>query len=299
MERWIKGAFALLLFIVLPTLAARYQYFPDSYVVGSIQVVKVQKGDTLTKIARRYDVAPTKMIEANPKARDQYLQIGQMVIVPSRFVLLSYHEGIVINLAELRLYYFPPHTNIVYTYPIAVGRVGWRTPTTVTSVYKKEKDPVWRVPKSIWQYTYRTKGIKLPAVVGPGPDNPLGPYALYLKLSGYLIHGTNDPDSIGKYVSSGCIRLYPADITQLYSLVDIGTVVHIIHHANKADWHHDELYLESHRSMEEMNNKTELNHQPAEEAIQEATANKKATVNWPQVNQAQKNKLGIPVTVGK
>src|SRR3989344_3487807 len=261
--------FILLFLATFPLLshAAEYSYSANSKVIGQVQLATVNKGENLLAIAKKYDIASSKIIDANPQYKNKILHPGDVVIVPTRFILPKYREGIVVNLAELRLYYFPLDSNKVYTYPIAVGRIGWRTPTTKTLVYKKEANPIWKFPTCIRNYTYQTKGYWLPSVVMPGPDNPLGKYALYLKLSGYLIHGTNDPSSIGKYVSSGCMRMYAPDIEQLYNLVPIGTSVYIIHHAYKADWHHKELYLESHKLMDEMANKTDLNHTTAEQAI--------------------------------
>jgi len=189
--------------------AARFPMPPKGEdVVGSNFTVRAEPSETLTAIGERYGIGHHEMLEANPRLSENELSGGEEVIVPNQFVLPHYRKGIVINVAECRLYYFTPDGRYVLTYPVGLGRKGWRTPTVSTTVIRKAVKPTWTVPDSIHNYVYEQTGKWLPHVVEPGPENPLGPYAMYLGKHGYLIHGTNQPWSIGKLISAGCIRLY-------------------------------------------------------------------------------------------
>ena len=285
----------------LPAYAASYPMpNPGDDLIGHIQLYIAKKGDNLTQIARQFDLAPSKVTAANPKLVKRGLRIGDTVVLPTRFILPEYREGIVVNLAELRLYYFDYKENRVYTYPVAVGRAGWRTPTLITEVIRKKKNPTWRVPRSIHNYTLRTKGIHLSAKIGPGPDNPLGTRALYLGKPGYLIHGNNKPKSIGTYASSGCIRMYNNDVEQLFKLTHKGVIVHLVHHANKAGWHQGQLYLESHKPMMKIKAKDDpLRHTDAQSEVKEVNAKQRASVNWRKVQQVANAKRGIPIQVAR
>jgi L,D-transpeptidase ErfK/SrfK len=221
----------------------------DDEVLGEVQVTHAMKQDTLSDIARRFSVGFNEIQRANPGV-DMWLPgAGRKVVVPTQFILPDApHRGIIVNIAAMRLYYFPPRRRgeqqIVYTYPVGIGRVGWRTPKGVTHVVAKVKDPVWRVPKSILK-EHREQGDILPAVVKPGPDNPLGKRALFLGWSGYLIHGTNKPVGVGMRVSHGCIHLFPEDIAQLFKMVPIGTEVRVVNQPYVFGWHRGELYFQA------------------------------------------------------
>ena len=233
----------------LPVQTERFVLRPGQQVVGRVQIVKVGKHDTLSDIARRFNVGYDEIVHANPKIDPWLPPVGAAIVVPTQFVLPDApHTGIVVNVAGLRLFYYPPHKRgqpqIVITHPVGIGRIGWHTPVGVTRVMWHEKNPVWRVPPSILA-EHRKEGAPLPPVVGPGPDNPLGDYALHLGWPGYLIHGTNEPVGVGRRVSHGCVHLYPEDIAQIFRMVPNGTPVRVVNEPYVFGWRHGHLYMQS------------------------------------------------------
>jgi L,D-transpeptidase ErfK/SrfK len=192
-------------------------------VAGVEQYYVVKRGDKLSQIARSFDISLSELFYANPKLHPDLFYAGSTLVIPTRYdVSAMQRKGIVIDKGALRLFYFKDE-NTVITSPIAMGKKGWETPTGSTKIIAKKKDPVWTPPPSI-----RKENPSLPKTVPAGADNPLGGYALYLGWSGYLIHGTNAPRSIGKYASHGCMRMYPEDIETLFKEVPVGTQVSII-----------------------------------------------------------------------
>ena len=270
-------------------------------IVGESFSVRVRPDDNLSRIGARYDVGLQEMIDANPHVDPKHLRIGQRVTVPAQYVLppKKYRDGIVINVPELRLYYFSPDGNTVATYPVALGREKWRTPIGSTTVVRKAEAPVWRVPKSIRDHVFKTQGELLPLEVPPGEDNPLGDYAIYLGMSGYLIHGTNAPQSVGQLISSGCVRMYNQDVKQLYKQVTVGTPVHIIHYPNKAGWRDGELYLEAHKSIADDSGAYQRQAISATEAVTEALAGRKGVINSKVIEQIVASHRGAPRVIGK
>jgi L,D-transpeptidase ErfK/SrfK len=226
---------------------------PGDDLIGHVQISQIKKGDTIYKISRRYSMGHEEMIQANPdQFHRKYLQVNKPFTIPSFFILPDApREGIVINLPEMRLYYYPKHLNVVVTAPIAIGRPEWRTLVMETKVIDKEEDPVWTVPPSIMQEKIKNGVFDYPEIVPPGAENPLGKYALRLGNWSTLIHGTNQPEHIGKAVSSGCIRMYPDDIELLYREVPIGTPVRIINQPYLVGWLYGHLYFEAHPPFEE------------------------------------------------
>jgi len=224
-------------------------------IVGVPQVVFTTSNDTLSDLARAYGLGYDELIAANPGV-DPWLPGENMpVLLPTQFIIPDVpREGIVLNIASKRLFYFPVVPDgqpaIVQTFPIGVGRVGWETPLGVTAVVAKAKDPHWYVPLSVRQ-EHAEKGDPLPSVIPPGPENPLGHRVLKLEMPGYLIHGTNQPYGVGMRVSHGCIRLYPENIEYLYELVEIGESVTIINEPFLMAQLDGEIYLESHAPLED------------------------------------------------
>lgn len=284
--------------------AAVYRIHPDSDMVGQVVEVRSERHDTLLTIANQYGVGMHEILESNPHLRQtqetasQPLGRGKKVIVPTQYILPPYRKGIVINMPELRLYYFTPDGQYVYTYPVGLGRMEWRTPLAKTTVIGKETDPVWNVPPSIHAYVLQETGENLPKSVPPGPDNPLGHYALRLGTSGYLIHGTNQPWSIGKYVSSGCIRLHNEDIEQLYHQVKTGTPVRLVNFPSKAGWAQGKLYLQSRIPLDVNAPPSELNAASVHAVIQKAMLKKPGMIDWSKVAQVQSQSQGIPQLIG-
>lgn len=220
-------------------------------VVGELQFTKVASGEDLSDLARRYDLGFSEVANANPKLNPEALLVDSVVVVPTQFVLPNVpQQGIVINIPEMRLYYFPKHQKVVYTYPIGVGREKWRTPTGRFKIIQKMKDPYWQVPDSIMAYRIK-HGDPVQKIMPPGPTNPLGKFAMRLSDPTYLIHGTIEPKGVGRQVSAGCIRLYPEDIKQLFGLVPNGTPVRIINEPVKYGYADEQLVIEAHHPLAE------------------------------------------------
>ena len=227
---------------------------PRDRVVGEVRYTTVGRGETLLDIARAFDLGHDQIIAANPHLNRWVPPVGAEVLLPSQYVLPpGERRGIVLNLAELRMYYFEPNNRFVHTFPVSIGDVDWRTPQGTTRIIGKEVNPAWYPPKSI-QREHLEEGDELPTLIpGGAPDNPLGTLALKLAIPSYLIHGTDARRSygIGMRVSHGCIRLYPEDIEILFNLVRVGTPVRIIDEPIKAGWVDGELFLEVHKPVED------------------------------------------------
>lgn len=222
---------------------------PEEEVLGSTQVLFTRYEDTFSAIARRYNLGLDEMRAANPGVDHWIPGEDTPVYLPTQFILPDApREGIVLNTATMRLFYFSGDE--VTTHPIGIGRVGWATPTGSGTVTSKARDPVWYVPASI-RKEHAEMGDPLPAIVQPGPDNPLGSRVLALSLPGYLIHGTNKPSGVGMRVSHGCVRLYPEDVERLFDHIDVGTPVRIVDQPVMAGWSDGQLYLEVHPPLEE------------------------------------------------
>lgn len=238
-----------------PILSSRFELDENSDVVGELQLIVARYEDTFADIARAYDLGFDELEHANPDVDAWLPGAGTRIVLPTRFVLPDVpREGIVLNIGAKRLFYFPKpvagQLRVVITHPVGIGREGWQTPLGTTKVVAKNKDPVWTVPASI-RREHAAEGNPLPARVGPGPDNPLGAYALRLGFPGYLIHGTNRPDGIGMRVSHGCVQLFPEDIESLFAQVPVGTPVRIINEPWLLGWRGDNLYLEVHPALED------------------------------------------------
>lgn len=218
-------------------------------IVGEVYRIKVAEGETLLDIAAEHGVGYEELRHANPDVSIWAPDAGAEVTIPARYVLPpERREGIVINMSELRLYYYPPtakgETPTVETYPIGIGRDGYDTPLGVTKTTMKLKNPAWYPPDSIRQEAAK-KGKSLPSVVPAGPENPLGDRAILLDLPGYLIHGTNRPDGVGMRVSHGCIRMRPETIRSLFTRVGVGERVNIIDMPVKIGRDGERLYIQS------------------------------------------------------
>jgi L,D-transpeptidase ErfK/SrfK len=220
-------------------------------VIGEDRRITIEEGDTLVDLARQYNVGYQAMSLANPEVSLWAPRPGTEVVIPGRHLLPDApREGIVVNLSELRLYYYPGN-GVVETYPISVGRDGFATPVGETRTTVKVKDPHWSPPRSMREEA-AARGEPAPSVVPPGPDNPLGRHAILLGLPSYLIHGTNKPEGVGMRASRGCIRMYPEDIESLYERVPENTPVNIIDQPFKAGWSEDGvLYAQAFPQLEE------------------------------------------------
>jgi L,D-transpeptidase ErfK/SrfK len=304
---------------VLPALAPELPRYPlpvathrfeidaqHDDVVGEVQVTLVGQNDTLPDIARRFNVGYEEIVRANPGVDPWIPRVGTEVVVPTQFVLpLAERKGIVVNVAAMRIYYFPPvkagQKQVVYTHPIGIGKVGWSTPEGTTKIVSKEKDPTWRPTASI-RAEHKKNGDILPAVVPAGPDNPLGRFKFTLGWPSYLIHGTNKPYGVGLRSSHGCLRLYPEDIEKFFGMVAIGTQVTVVNQPFVFGWRYDELYLQAYDVLEDdkrdwSKSQPKLLAKTLTKRIQTELAARKEAVNWAKVAEITKATRGIPVSV--
>ena len=224
-------------------------------VIGEPQLVFAREEDTFSLLAREYGLGYDELVEANPGVDPWLPGEGTPVLLPTQYVLPDVpREGIVLNIASKRLFYFPEsgqgEAQKVMTYPVGIGRVGWETPLGHSAVVSKATDPHWWVPASV-RKEHAELGDHLPAVVPPGPDNPLGRHVLKLDLPGYLIHGTNQPYGVGMRVSHGCVRLYPENIEVLYGLVGVGEPVVIVNEPYLAGERDGAVHFEAHSPLED------------------------------------------------
>ncbi|BBW75963.1 murein transpeptidase [Klebsiella michiganensis] len=272
----------------------------NSRLIGENQFWTVQEGDrNLQAIARRFDTAAMLILEANDTIAPVQPKPGTQVLIPSQMLLPDVpREGIVVNLAELRLYYFPPGVNQVQVYPLGIGQQGLETPEMTTRIGQKIPNPTWTPTAGIRARSLE-KGIKLPPLVPAGPNNPLGRYALRLAYGNgeYLIHGTSAPDSVGLRVSSGCMRMNAADIQSLFNQVKSGTPVRIINQPVKFAVEPDgKRYVEVHRPLtpdEASNAQTMAYTLPAE--FHQFSGDK--AVDEAQLKRALTRRAGYPVVV--
>ncbi len=286
----------------LPVLQAlTYEITPGSDIVGSVQYYTVKNGDTFAEIARKFDLGFVELQEANPKIDSQKaLTPGTELLIPTEFILPNgtAREGIVLNVAELRLYYFPPGTNTVVTFPVGLGRTGWKTPTGQTKIVAKRENPVWVPPDSIRAEAER-QGRTLPAAYPAGPNNPLGKYALNLGWSGYRLHGTNAPASIGTRASHGCIRMFPEDIESLFKQVSVDTPVTVVHEPFKIGVKNGQLYLEAHEPfVEAYYTGGEDDGTILQDAMSESPhSHMNTSVDWSEVKKLIHDTYGYPVKI--
>ncbi|MCL1096714.1 L,D-transpeptidase family protein [Shewanella gelidii] len=230
--------------------------------IGRIQHHEVQKGEYFKTIADHYNIGILELMESNPGV-DPFLPTpGTELMIPTQMLIPDVvRKGVVINLAELRLYYFPKHQREVHVFPIGIGKIGWDTPEMTTTISSRIENPTWTPPKSIRKAYLEEKGIVLPPVVPAGPDNPLGNHALRLAYGygSYLIHGTNKDFGIGMRVSSGCVRLNPKDIAWLFEQTRRGEPVRIINRTIKISAEpNGEKWIEVHSPLSETENDSQV-----------------------------------------
>ncbi len=231
--------------------AATFELPPEGTdVIGEVSTVVARHDDTLIDIARAHGFGYEDLVRANPGVNPWLPGEGTEIVLPGRFVLPAVpRKGIVLNVAEYRMYYFPPpkagQRPVVMTFAVSIGRQDWATPVGVTRVVQKTVNPSWYPPQSVLD-EHEADGRPLPRIVPPGPDNPLGAHAMRLGLPGYLIHGTNRPAGVGMRVTHGCLRMFPEDIEFLFERVPVNTQVRIINEPVKIGWNGDALVMEAH-----------------------------------------------------
>jgi len=303
-----------------PVSAAEYSLATQDDLIGSPGHTVSVYDDTLIDIARTNQLGYEEIRLANPGVDAWLPGEGTDVQLPTQFVLpQAKRSGIVINIAEYRMYYYfeADGDARVRTFPISIGRMDWGTPLGRAAIIKKVKNPSWYPPRSI-RDEWAADGRELGSHVPPGPDNPLGEYALRLSIPGYLIHGTNRPAGVGMRVTHGCIRMFPEDIEWLFPKVPVDTPVRIVNQPIKLGWSGDDLYLEVHPSLaeggaSEEDAEGEIVTQGTDETIVgvssssmtdiielyvEVTRDRTASVDWDLINTVYEERLGMPVKIG-
>jgi L,D-transpeptidase ErfK/SrfK len=282
---------------------------PPAYidVIGKIQHAEVLRGETLLDIARRHDIGQDEILLANSTVDRWLPSTGKTITLPTRYILPKVERtGLVLNLPEMRLYYFPVpglgKQPVVITHPVSIGRMDWSTPLGNLQVVAKQINPSWFPPVSLRREAAAT-GKVLPNVIGPGPDNPLGRYAIRLSMPGYLIHGTNKPYGVGMRVTHGCLRMYPEDIESLFNILPIGTHVQIINQAIKVGWLGQTLYLEVHPPLEEDAEQHKNLRKMAFDAISDALADRntkyRVMLKEDVILNALEEQNGVPVAISR
>lgn len=282
-----------------PAFGAAFSLVPGQASVGGVGTYVTREPDTLLDVARRYDLGYAQLVAAN-RGVDPWLPGAKHRVVLPSFYLLpdAPRRGIVINVAALRLFYYPPDSGRVETFPIGAAVTGDATPLGATFVAAKEAAPTWYPPASI-----RSEQPDLPKAIPPGPDDPLGAFALHLGWPGYLIHGTNKPYGVGRDVSHGCIRLYPEDILKLFAEVAVGTPVRVVDQPVEVGWIGGRLYVAVYPSREEVDAldigaKFITAFPPNLVARVSAAAGDQANrIDWSAVRRAGLERTGIPTPV--
>jgi L,D-transpeptidase ErfK/SrfK len=276
----------------------------DTPLLGREERVVTSFEDTLYEIARRYSLGSEEVVRVNPGMDPWLPGAGKSIVIPGQRVLPSGpREGIVINLPEHRLYFYPPvkpgQQPRVYTYPISIGKMDWRTPLGKTKIVDKRERPTWTPPESVRQ-EHILAGDPLPAVVPAGPDNPLGMHAMRLGLPGgsYLIHGTNNPIAVGMAVTHGCIRMYPEDIAELFPMVAVGTAVYLVNEPVKVAWSDGSLMVEAHPPVDAQGQTREPELTVFEGLLEKALGESVVAIHWDKAREELSTARGMPVVVG-
>jgi L,D-transpeptidase ErfK/SrfK len=277
---------------------------PNDTVVGEDQSVITVEEDTLYDLAAAYSLGSEELIRVNPGVDPWLPGAGKLLVVPGRHILPpGPHEGIVVNLPEHRLYYYPKPKRgqpiEVITYPVSIGKMDWRTPLGLTRVTQKQKDPTWYPPESV-RKEHAEQGDPLPARVGPGPKNPLGAYAMRLAAGNgnYLIHGTNNPLAVGMPVTHGCIRMYPDDVAALFPLIPVGTPVRLINEPVKVAWVDGELLLEAHPPVDGQGQSIEPDLEQFSAMLQSEVGDTTVAIHWDYAREVLQKANGVIATVG-
>ena len=297
----------MLLAIAAGSVARATEYTlanPDAAVVGEDQTVVTVYEDTLYDLAAKYSLGSEELIRVNPGVDPWIPGAGRTLIVPGRHILPpGPREGIVVNLPEHRLYYYPKAkrdgSREVITYPVSIGKMDWRTPLGLTHVTQKQKNPIWNPPESV-RKEHAAAGDPLPARVPAGPDNPLGEYAMRLAAGNgtYLIHGTNNPIAVGLAVTHGCIRMYPDDVASLFPLIAVGTPVRLINEPVKVAWVDGELLLEAHPPVDAEGQSFEPDIDQFSQLLRAQVGDSTVAIHWDYAREVLQKADGVIATVG-
>lgn len=275
-----------------------------STVIGEDSSVTTVYEDTLPELAQRNSLGYYEIIRANPGVDVWIPGADKHLTLPGRRILPpGPREGIVVNLPEHRLYYYPKPRRgeepVVITYPVSIGKMDWRTPLGETRIVAKVRNPPWYPPESV-RKEHEERGDPLPKVVPAGPDNPLGNFAMRLGVGSgsYLIHGTNNPVAVGMAVTHGCIRMYPEDVAALFPLVPVGTKVRLVNEPVKAAWVAGQLFIEVHPPVDAEGQSIEPDVQVLEPLLDQVLGNDTAAIHWDLARDTLQAATGMPTLVG-
>ncbi|HKD55234.1 MAG TPA: L,D-transpeptidase family protein [Steroidobacteraceae bacterium] len=275
-----------------------------STVIGEDESVTTVYQDSLPDLAQRHSLGYYEISRANPGVDVWVPGAGKHLTLPGKRILPpGPRDGIVVNLPEHRLYYYPKPRKgekpVVITYPVSIGKMDWRTPLGETRIVAKVRNPSWYPPESV-RKEHAERGDDLPKVVPPGPDNPLGLFAMRLAVGGgsYLIHGTNNPVAVGMAVTHGCIRMYPEDVAALFPLVPVGTKVRLINEPVKVAWVNGELLLEAHPPVDAEGQSVEPDLQVLEPLLDDVLGKDVAAIHWDLARDTLSAATGMPTLVG-
>lgn len=292
--------------VTLSVHAAEYPLRDDGGgLFGEVKRIQTRYEDTLIQLARQHSLGYEELLRVN-KGVDPWLPgAGTEILIPGQRLLPpGVREGIVVNLPEHRLFYFPKPEEgkapVVLTFPVSVGKMDWSTPLGVTKVVQKQKDPPWYPPESVRKEHIKRGDPPLPAVVPAGPDNPLGTRSMRLDIPGgaYLIHGTNNPDAVGMAITHGCLRMYPEDIERLFDLTPVGTRVTLINEPVKISRFGGEVWLEVHPPVDEKGQVLGVDLEVFESRLNELLGDAEVIIDWEMALRALREATGMPVLVG-
>lgn len=268
-------------------------------IIGAERRIQARYDHTLLDLAYENDLGYSEIVAANPGVDPWLPGEGTPVVLPQRHILPSApREGVLVNLSEMRLYFFPPDGGPIRTHPVGIGREGLDTPTGTTRIVRKAKDPSWYPTQEA-----RADNPDLPKVVGPGPENPLGTRALYFDWPTYLMHGTNNIWGIGRRISRGCIRMYPKDVEVLFDRVPVGTPVRVIEQPVKFAWHGEALYVQAHPSLSQVSqieDKGTFAEDPEldiSRLLGQALQGRISPIRWSTLERAIAERRGVPVRI--
>ena len=305
MKRWLSAAALCLVSLWTVASAAVYELPVDgSIVLGTDIRIKLTDQDTLLDIGRRYGIGYPEIIRANPGVDIGSPGEGREILLPIRRILPpAPHEGIVVNLPEHRLYYYPKQTPgkrpVVITYPVSIGRMDWRSPLGQTWIIGKERHPNWYPPESI-RKEHAARGDPLPKVVPPGPQNPLGDYKIRLAVGDgtYEIHGTNNPVAVGLAVTHGCIRMYAEDIAALFKSVPVGTKVWLINEPVKVAYEDGRLLVEAHPPVDDEGQTAQPDLEILSPKLRGAAGHDTTAIHWELTQKTLEAATGVPTVIG-
>ena len=275
-----------------------------SAVIGADTTISTHYADTLLDIARKYSLGYDEIIRANPGV-DMWLPgEGTQIVLPGRRILPpGPRQGVIVNLPEHRMYFFPKAAQngkrVVITFPVSIGRLGRTTPLGQTHVIAKVAHPAWYPPASI-RKEHAEAGDPLPAVVGPGPHNPLGDFKIRLGFGDgtYEIHGTNNPTAVGLAITHGCIRMYPEDVAELYPQLPVGTAVRLNNDPVKVAWIAGELLLEAHPPVNAQGESFEPDVDQFSELLRHAVGETTVAIHWDYARDVLRKADGVIAVVG-